>query len=61
MTVQELMQSFHAFNVNSLNSLIYIISSNIWLILSVIGSLAIIVMNVKEEIDDYVDEEQNII
>ena len=47
--------------MNSFNSLTYIVKTNLWLILTIIGALAIVVMNVKEEIDDYVTEEQNII
>lgn len=37
------------------------IKTNLWLVLSVVGVLAIIVMNLKEEMEDYVTEEQNII
>lgn len=61
MTQEQILQCFRAFNVNSFNSLTYIVKTNLWLILTIIGALAIVVMNVKEEIDDYVTEEQNII
>ena len=61
MTYQQILVSFLAFNINAFNNLLYIIQSNLWIVLSIIGATAIIVMNVREEIEDYVTEEQNII
>lgn len=61
MTYQQILDSFVAFNINSINNLIYIFKSNLWLILTMIGTVAIVIMNIKEEIEDYVTEEQNII
>lgn len=61
MNIQQMIQSFQAFNLNSIHNLVYVFQTNLWLILSVVGSLGIIVLNVKEEIEDYVTEEQNII
>lgn len=61
MTYSQILQSFIAFNINAFNSLIYITKTNLWIILTIIGAIAIIVMNVREEIEDYVTEEQNII
>lgn len=61
MSWEQIIQSFIAFNINSLNNLLYMIKTNLWLVLSVVGVLAIIVMNLKEEMEDYVTEEQNII
>lgn len=61
MTLEQLFDSFVAFNANSVNSLIYLVKTNLWLLLSVAGALTIIVMGLKDEIDDYVAEEQNII
>lgn len=61
MTQGQIIECFKAFNVNSFNSLVYALESNLWLILTVVGALAIVAMNVKEEIEDYVTEEQNII
>ncbi len=61
MSWEQIIQSFIAFNINSLNNLLYMIKTNLWLVLSVVGALAIIVMNLKEEMEDYVTEEQNII
>ena len=61
MTQEQILECFRAFNVNSFNNLAYILKTNLWIILTIIGSIAIVVMNVKEEIEDYVTEEQNII
>lgn len=61
MTYHQILQSFLAFNVNAFNNLLYITKTNLWIILTIVGATAIIVMNVKEEIEDYVTEEQNII
>ena len=60
-TLKQITDSFIAFNINSFNNLVYVVETNLWLILSIIGSLAIVVMGAKEEVDDYVTEEQNII
>lgn len=61
MTYQQILQSFLAFNINAFNNLVYIMETNLWIILTMIGTIAIIIMNVKEEIEDYVTEEQNIV
>lgn len=61
MSLGQLWDSFIAFHVNSVNTLIYAVETNLWLLLSIAGALAIIVMGLKDEIDDYVTEEQNII
>lgn len=61
MSYHQILQSFYAFNINAFNNLIYITKTNLWIILTIIGAVAIIVMNVSEEIEDYVTEEQNII
>lgn len=61
MTYSQIMQSFFAFNINAFNNLLYITKTNLWIILTIIGAIAIVVMNVMEEVEDYVTEEQNII
>lgn len=61
MTYHQILQSFIAFNINAFNNLLYITETNLWIILTIIGAIAIVVMNVREEIEDYVTEEQNII
>lgn len=61
MTTEQIWQAFVAFNINSVHSLLAIISANKWTILTIIGSLAMIAMNLKEEIEDTVTERQNVI
>lgn len=61
MTYHQILQSFIAFNINAFNNLLYITETNLWIILTIIGAIAIVIMNVREEIEDYVTEEQNII
>jgi len=61
MTIQQILDSFIAFNLNSLHSLLYIINVNKWTFLTIAGTLAILVMNLKEEIEDTVTEQQNVI
>lgn len=61
MKYQQILESFLAFNTNSINSLIYTVKSNLWLILTIIGALIVTILNIREEIEDYVTEEQNII
>lgn len=61
MTYQQIIESFIAFNINAFNNLLYIVETNLWIILSIVGAVAIVIMNLKEEIEDYVTEEQNII
>jgi hypothetical protein len=61
MTFEQILQSFAAFNVNSLNNVMYIIKTNLWTLLTVAGALTIIILNLKEEIEDTVTERQTII
>mgnify|MGYP006867971614 CR=1 FL=1 len=61
MTYAQILQSFMAFNVNAFNNMIYVTKTNLWIILTIVGAIAIVAMNIKEEIEDYVTEEQNII
>lgn len=55
------MNSFIAFNINAVNNFIYILTSNLWFFLIIIGVIGTIALQLKEEIDDSVREEQNII
>ena len=41
MTYQQILESFLAFNINAFNNLLYIIQSNLWIVLSIIGATAI--------------------
>jgi len=54
-------QSFRAFNINAINNFIYIITSNLWFFLIIIGVIGTIILLLKEEVDISVKEEQNII
>lgn len=61
MNLDEAITCLKAFNINSINSLIYLVRTNLWLLLTIVGALVITVLNIREEIEDYVTEEQNII
>lgn len=54
-------ESFKAFNINGINNFLYIITSNFWFFLIIIGVIGTIILLLKEEIDTSVREEQNII
>lgn len=56
-----MLESFLAFNVNGINYFIYMITSNFWLFLILIGMAGTIILQLKEEVDTAVREEQNII
>ena len=58
---QELWTSFCAFNMNGINSLAYILMSNWWFLLIVLGAISTATLYLKEEIDVTVVEEQNIL
>lgn len=44
-----------------MNYLVYLISENKWTLLSVIGAVSMVVMNLMEEVEDVVIERQNIL
>ena len=54
-------ESFLAFHLNAVNNILYILQSNYWFILMLIGVLGSVVLNLKADIDSAVSEEQNII
>lgn len=54
-------KSFVAFNINGINNILYILFSNFWFFLIIIGVIGTIILLLKEEIDTSVREEQNII
>lgn len=56
-----MLNSFIAFHVNAVSNFIYMITSNLWFLLLLIGVTGTIILNLKEEIDVAVREEQNII
>lgn len=55
------MDSFTAFNINAVNNFIYMLTSNLWFFLIIIGVIGTIILQLKEEVDTAVREEQNII
>ena len=59
--MKNLFLSFNAFNVNGLNNLVYIMSSNLWSILIALGAAVCVIMKLKEETEYAVREEQNIL
>ena len=61
MDTSQLIQSFEAFNINAFNHMAYVFETNLWLILTVVGALTIVILSIREEVDDIVDEEQNIL
>ena len=61
MTTQQLIESFFAFNVNAWENLVYVFQSNLWLIIIAFSAVVKTVLSLKEEIEDVVTEEQNIL
>ena len=61
MDINQFAESFKAFNINGLNSLIYAFASNWWLFLLVIGAISTSVMALTSKIGSVVREEQNVI
>lgn len=57
----KLLDSLIAFHINGMNNLIYIMTTNVWFLLSGVGVTAIMFMSLKKEIDDTTREKQNII
>lgn len=55
------MKSFIAFNINAVSNFLYILSSNLFFILLIIGVVGTIFLLLKDEIDESVREEQNIL
>lgn len=55
------MKSFIAFNLNAISNFLYILTSNVFFIMLIIGVIGTIVLLLKEEIDTSVREEQNIL
>ena len=56
-----MLESFYAFNNNAVSNLLYVIQTNSWFVLLLLGVLGIISLNMKAEIDMAVNEEQNVI
>lgn len=58
---ERFVQSFGAFNVNSINNIIYNFMSNWWLIFLVIAAVVSAVLSFRESMETVVREEQNIL
>ena len=56
-----MLNSFLAFHVNAVSNFAYMVTSNLWFLLLIIGVVGTIALNLKEEIDVSVREEQNLI
>lgn len=56
-----MLNSFFAFHVNAVSHFVYMISSNLWFLLLLVGVIGTIILLLKEEIDTSIREEQNII
>lgn len=56
-----ILKSFIAFNTNAFNSIVYNISSNVWLLLTLVSVTIIVLLSLKNAIDITVREEQNIL
>ena len=61
MSLKEIIESFRAFNINAATNLIYNVKNNLWIILIIVGVIAITAMNLMEEIEDVVPEEHDIL
>lgn len=60
MTTHQLIASFIAFNRNAVNNFIYTFSSNTWFLIIIACAVAFVVLNLRDALEDYVTEEQNI-
>ena len=55
------MSDFIAFHINGLNHFLYMLTSNAWFLLLLTWVTGTIILRVKEEMDESVREEQNMI
>lgn len=56
-----LLQSIIAFHVNSVSNFLYLITSNLWMLLVVVALLWNVFLNLKLTVDDSINEKQVII
>jgi len=54
-------ESFKAFNINAISNFLYILSTNYWFSLLLIGVVGTILLFLKEEIDTSTRGEQNVL
>ena len=56
-----MLESFLAFNQNAFSNFAYMMKSNLWFSLMLVGVIGTIVLLMKEEVDTAVHEEQHIV
>ncbi len=56
-----MLRSFWAFNQNAANNFLYMLTSNFWFLFLLVAVVGTVFLLLKEQIDDAVNEEQNII
>ena len=61
MIFQNLFESFKAFNSNAINNFVYVLTSNAWFFLILVGVFGTIVLLLKEEVDVAIRDEQGIL
>ena len=54
-------QSFLAFNQNAVSNFIYLMTSNVWFMLLLIGMAGTVFLQLKDEIDKSVNDTQRIL
>lgn len=54
-------ESFIAFNKNAASNFMYMITSNFWFLFLLVAVIGTIVLQLKDQIDNAVREEQNIL
>lgn len=59
--MSEFIQSFIAFNVNGINSLLYLFTSNWGMLVLFLSAVITAIMQIKDEIDQTVRDEQNVL
>lgn len=59
--MRQIFDAFTAFNINGINNLIYVISTNWWYILIALSAVITVVLFLKAEIEITVHEEQQIL
>lgn len=59
MDLNVILHSFSAFNINAFNHILYQFTTNWWLIIFVISTIACVIMGAKETSQEIVLEEQN--
>lgn len=59
--MSEIVEAFVAFNINGVNSLLYMLSKNLWFVLIAISAIVTTVAFLKAEIEVTIHEEQQIL